>query len=92
MAKGITLAPCGLIIERIEAEPDALVIIARPASGYAACLMCGHKALVGFATLKPIGTSDHRCRSLVCPYCWLDPFRFQELLYIKAPHRAEHPR
>lgn len=42
MAKGITLAPCGLIIERIEAEPDVLVVVARPASGSAACPTCGH--------------------------------------------------
>jgi transposase len=41
MAKGITLTPCGLIIERIESEPDALVIIARPPSDTAACPTCG---------------------------------------------------
>jgi transposase len=42
MAKGITLAPCGLIIERIEPDADALVIVARPTSGSAACPTCGH--------------------------------------------------
>ena len=42
MAKGITLAPCGPIIERMEAEPDTLVIVAKPASGSASCPMCGH--------------------------------------------------
>src|SRR5262249_11794440 len=42
VAKGITLAPCGLIIERIEAGPDALMIVARSASGSAACPLCGH--------------------------------------------------
>jgi transposase len=41
MAKGITLAPCGLIIERIEPAPDTLIIVARPASGSAACPTCG---------------------------------------------------
>jgi transposase len=41
MAKGITLAPCGLIIERIEPEADALVIVARPAAESAACPTCG---------------------------------------------------
>src|SRR5471030_2281544 len=42
MAKGITLAPCGLIIERIEPEADALVIVARPGLDTAACPTCGH--------------------------------------------------
>ena len=42
MAKGITLAPCGLIIERIEPEAGALIIIARPGSDTAACPTCGH--------------------------------------------------
>ena len=41
MAKGITLTPCGLIIERIEPGSDALVIIARPTSHTAACPTCG---------------------------------------------------
>ena len=41
MAKGITLAPCGLIIERIEPAPDRLIIVARPAAGSAACPTCG---------------------------------------------------
>jgi transposase len=41
MAKGITLTPCGLIIERIEPGPEALVIIARPTSDTAACPTCG---------------------------------------------------
>ena len=42
MAKGITLAPRGLTIERIEPDADALVIVARPTSAFAACPMCGH--------------------------------------------------
>jgi len=41
MAKGITLTPCGLMIERIEPGPDALVIIARPTFDTAACPTCG---------------------------------------------------
>jgi hypothetical protein len=42
MAKGITLAPCGLIIERIEPGADALIIVARPGSDSAVCPTCGH--------------------------------------------------
>ena len=41
MAKGISLAPCGLIIERIESAADALIIVARPVSMSAACPTCG---------------------------------------------------
>ena len=44
MAKGITLAPCGLIIERIEPAADVLVIMARPAAESAACPTCGHRS------------------------------------------------
>ena len=44
MAKGITLAPCGLIIERIEPGADALVIIARPTAMSAACPTCGQQS------------------------------------------------
>jgi transposase len=44
MAKGITLAPCGLIIERIEPGADALVIVARPIAISAACPTCGHRS------------------------------------------------
>jgi transposase len=45
MAKGISLAPCGLIIERIESAVDALTIFARPASMSAACPTCGHTSV-----------------------------------------------
>jgi len=41
MSRGITLAPCGLAIERIETEADKLVIVARAVSGTAACPACG---------------------------------------------------
>ncbi len=41
MAKGISLASCGLIIERIEPEADALIIVARPTTDFAACPTCG---------------------------------------------------
>jgi transposase len=41
MAKGISLAPCGLIIERIEPEAEALIIVARRTSDFAACPTCG---------------------------------------------------
>ena len=64
MAKGITLTPCGLIIERIEPGPDALVIIARPTSETAACPTCGqHSSSIhsrstrcGFPGLSNSGT------------------------------------
>ena len=42
MARGISLAPCGLIIERIEPEADALIIVARQTSDFAACPTRGH--------------------------------------------------
>ena len=42
MGKGISLAPCGLIIERIESTAEALTIFARPTSESAACPGCGH--------------------------------------------------
>src|SRR5450631_574885 len=45
MAKGISLAPCGLIVERIESAVDALTIFARPVSMSAACPTCGHTSV-----------------------------------------------
>src|SRR5882757_2479712 len=44
MAKGISLAPCGLIIERIEPADDALIIVARPASMSATRPTCGQSS------------------------------------------------
>jgi transposase len=41
MSCGISLAPCGLTIERIEANPDKLLILARSTATTAACPMCG---------------------------------------------------
>jgi transposase len=38
---GLSLAPCGLAIERLDAEGDALLIVARPVSKSAACPACG---------------------------------------------------
>jgi hypothetical protein len=40
MSRGISLAPCGLTIERIEADPDKLLILARSTSRTAACPRC----------------------------------------------------
>ena len=37
---GISLAPCGLVIERIESETDRLLLVARPISTTAACPSC----------------------------------------------------
>lgn len=41
MSRGITLAPCGLIIERVESEAVGLLIVARPAASTATCPACG---------------------------------------------------
>lgn len=41
MSGGITLAPCGLIVERIESDAAALLIVARPATRTAMCPACG---------------------------------------------------
>ena len=41
MSCGLSLAPCGLAIERLDAEGDALLIVARPVSKSAACPACG---------------------------------------------------
>jgi hypothetical protein len=41
MSGGITLAPCGLIVERIESEAAALLIVARPAARTGVCPACG---------------------------------------------------
>lgn len=40
MSRGISLAPCGLVIERVEAGTDKLLLIARPISKTAACPTC----------------------------------------------------
>jgi transposase len=42
MSHGITLAPCGLAIERIETDAEKLLITARPASMTATCPSCGN--------------------------------------------------
>jgi transposase len=41
MSRSIALAPFGLAIEHIQAEPSRLVIVARPTSKTAACPTCG---------------------------------------------------
>jgi transposase len=38
--RGLSLAPCGLIIERVEAGPDKLLIVARPTAKTAICPTC----------------------------------------------------
>ena len=40
MSRGISLAPCGLVIERIESGTDRLLLVARPISTTAACPSC----------------------------------------------------
>jgi transposase len=41
MRHGLTLVPCGLVIERIDPDGDALVIVARPSVRSASCPACG---------------------------------------------------
>ena len=41
MRQSLTLAPCGLVIDRIDADGDALAIVARPKLNSAPCPACG---------------------------------------------------
>jgi hypothetical protein len=41
MSRGLSLAPCGLVIERVESETDKLLLVARPISKTADCPTCG---------------------------------------------------
>ncbi|MFL5289279.1 MAG: transposase family protein [Rhodopila sp.] len=41
MSRGITLAPCGLTIERVEVAAEQLVIMAKPSARLACCPACG---------------------------------------------------
>ena len=41
MGRDLSLAPCGLVIESVEAQTGALVILARPTSESADCPICG---------------------------------------------------
>jgi transposase len=41
MGSGLSLAPCGLVIERVEIGTDKLLLVARPISKTAACPICG---------------------------------------------------
>ena len=41
MSRDLSLAPCGLVVERIEVAPSGLVILARPAVKTADCPICG---------------------------------------------------
>jgi transposase len=40
MGSGLSLAPCGLVIERVETGTDRLLLVARPISKTAACPTC----------------------------------------------------
>jgi hypothetical protein len=40
MSRGISLAPWGLVIERVESETDKPLLVARPISKTAACPTC----------------------------------------------------
>ena len=82
MGHGITLAPCGLAIERIETEADKLLIVTRPLSTGAACPICGtmsarihsrYRRLLtdlpsqGRRVLVTIGARRFRCIATDCP-------------------------
>ncbi len=41
MGRDLSLAPCGLVVERVETEAAGLLIMARPASKTATCPTCG---------------------------------------------------
>jgi transposase len=41
VSRGLSLAPCGLVIERVESETDKLLLVARPITKTAACPTCG---------------------------------------------------
>src|ERR1035437_1171295 len=41
MGRDLSLAPCGLVVERVETEAEGLLILARPASTTAVCPTCG---------------------------------------------------
>lgn len=41
MSRGITLAPCELTIEQVEASADRPVITAKPSARVACCPFCG---------------------------------------------------
>src|ERR1035437_7111577 len=41
MGRDLSLAPCGLVVERVETETAGLLIVARPALTTAACPTCG---------------------------------------------------
>jgi len=41
MGRDLSLAPCGLVVERVETEAAGLLIVARPALTTAACPTCG---------------------------------------------------
>ncbi len=40
MARGISLAPVGLVVERLETTADRITVLARPISETAACPNC----------------------------------------------------
>ena len=41
MGRDLSLAPCGLVVERVETEAAGLLIVARPALPTAVCPTCG---------------------------------------------------
>src|ERR1035437_247921 len=41
MGRDLSLAPCGLVVERVETEAEGLLILARPTSTTAVCPTCG---------------------------------------------------
>jgi hypothetical protein len=41
LGRDLALAPCGLVVERVESEAAGLLIVVRPALTTAACPTCG---------------------------------------------------
>jgi transposase len=82
MSPGISLATLGLSIERIEANPDKLLILARSTSTTAACPVCGGQSAhihsryqrsladlpsQGRAVVLRLCTRRFRCTRMECP-------------------------
>ncbi len=82
MARGISLAPAGLVVERLETTADKITVLARPTSETAACPSCTQisksihsryeRSLSdlpsdGRAVLIKIRVRRFRCRQADCP-------------------------
>jgi hypothetical protein len=66
MGKGISPAPCGLIIKRIESMAEELAVVARPTTKSAACPSCGH-----FHKVSTAGTSASVRPAILGKLVWI---------------------